>query len=142
MNTRQARPVPGPASAAAALGAVLFLGGCFGPDLSPGAGSLVAGEDGAPVSAERVAAVAEMRRLGAASDKLPYPDAFQAEQTRRLAARQEPRARKDAADIEAELAALAALRQAANTPEEIAELQLREAELRQSIHDQAGRVQR
>ena len=83
-----------------------------------------------------------MRRRGQAADALPYPDAFQAAQTRRLAARQEPRRRQDAAEIEAELAALAALRAAATTPEEIAELQLREAELRQSIDDQSTRVQR
>ena len=139
MNFRRSRAVPHLAITSA-LCLALTLGACRGPDLSPGTGSLVAGQ--APVSPERVAAVAEMRRRGDAADALPYPGAFQAEQTKRLAARQEPRRGPDAAAIQAELAALAVLRQAATTPEEIAELRLREAELRQSIHDQAGKVQR
>lgn len=143
MNIRRRLPVPDLATRSAAVCLVLTLGGCLGPDLSPGTGSVAAGRDGsAPASPERVAAVAEMRRLGDASDALPYPDAFQAAQTKRLAARQEPRKRQDASAIEAELAALAVLREAASTPEEIAELRLREAELRQSIHDQSARVER
>ena len=140
MNIRQRRPVPKLARTSAAIFAMLVLGGCLGPDLSPDAGSLAAG--GTAVSPERAAAVADMRRRGEAYDDLPYPDAFQAAQTRRLAARQEPRPRQDATDIEAELAALATLRAAATTPEEIAELRLREAELRQSVHDQSTRVER
>jgi hypothetical protein len=126
MNIRRSRPVP--LFAICALGLAVALGSCRGPDLSPGAAPLVAGQP--PVSPERAAAIAEMRRRGEASDTLPYPGAFQAEQTKRLAARQEPRRRPDAAAIEAELAALAVLRQAATTPEELAEL------------DQSTRVQR
>jgi hypothetical protein len=139
MNIRLSRPVPRLAITTAVF-LTVALAACRGPDLSPGAAPLVAGQ--APVSPERVAAIAEMRRLGEASDALPYPGAFQAEQTKRLAARQEPRPGPDATAIQAELAALAVLRQAATTPEEIAELRVREAELRQSIHDQAGKVQR
>lgn len=116
------------------------LGGCFGPDLA--SQPLVASEPGAPPpSPERVAAVAEIRARGDAADDLPYPDAFQAEQTARLAARPEPRPASDVADIEAELAAIAQLQQTATTPEEIAELQARaDALRRKSAADQAGRV--
>ena len=60
------------------------VSGCFGlPDLDPPAAMT---EPATP----RAAAVAEMRAEAAAGDKMPYPDAFQADQTQRLAAREEP----------------------------------------------------
>lgn len=138
MNPGRRRPVPGLTPVVAAV-LVLGLGGCFGPDLTPGADALAGGEAASP---ERAAAVAEMRQRGAAADAQPYPDVFQAEQTARLAARPEPRPASDAAAIEAELAAIAQLQKAASTPEDLAELQARAEELRRKSEEQAAQVHR
>ena len=56
---------------------------------------------------ERAAAVAEMRAAAEAGDQMPFPDAFQAEQTARLAARGEPPNVADVLAIQAELALIA-----------------------------------
>jgi hypothetical protein len=47
-------------------------------------------EPSATVSPERAAAIAEMRAMAEAGDSMPYPDAFQTEQTARLITREEP----------------------------------------------------
>jgi hypothetical protein len=140
MNPGRSRLVPSFAVALAFGGLAVPLGGCFGPDLA--SQPLVASEPGAaPPTPERVAAVAEIRAKGDAADNLPYPDAFQAEQTARLAVRPEPRPASDVAGIEAELAAIALLQENASTAEERAELQARaDALRRKAAEDQAGRV--
>ncbi len=118
---------------------LLALGGCFGPDLSPGAEALAGGE----VSAERAQAKAEIRRLAEATDALPFPEAFESGRAARLSARGEPRPAPDAQALQAELAAIAVLQQTARTPEELAELQARAAALQQlSLESQAGRARR
>ena len=80
-------------------------------------------------SPERAAAVAQMRANATAGDILPYPDAFQREQTLRLAARPEPRSVMDSEAIQAELASIARREASAVTPQEIAALKARAAEL-------------
>ena len=71
-----------------------------------------------------------MRAQAAAGDTMPYPDAFQTEQTTRLAARAEPRRSPRCEAIEAELALIAERRAASTDPSEIAALDARAAELR------------
>ena len=82
------------------------------------------------ISAERAAAIAEIRAEAAAGDAMPYPDAFQSEQTMRLAARGEPLSSAAVDAIEAELAAIAARRASATSAREIASLEARARELR------------
>lgn len=132
MNSRQCRPVPG----LALLAALPLLGfaGCA-PDIDARNDALVVTDGGTTgyngtESPERTAAVAEMRVNAEAGDILPYPGAFQSEQTRQLAARDEPRAVSEADSIEAELAAIARRQASAISPQEIAALKAREAELR------------
>jgi hypothetical protein len=141
MNPQGSCRVPELARAAVAGGLLLGLAACLGPDLDAPVDPIVAG-GGTPASPERVAAVAEMRQRGNAAEELPYPDAFQADQTRRLAARAEPPTATDFAAIQAELEAIALLQQSATTPEEIAELQMRATALRRTLDEQAGKVQR
>jgi hypothetical protein len=94
------------------------------PDL--GQSTPVAGN----VSPERAAAIAEMRAQAEAGDSMPYPDVFQAEQTARLVARQEPRDVIDVQAIEAELTLIAEQREATRDPREIAALDERARQLR------------
>ena len=100
MNLRRKRV----ARLLASAGLCTALSGCFGvPDLSS-PGVVAAGPDGAT---DRATAVAEMRAEAAAGDRLPYPDAFQAEQTKRLAAREEPLTAQEVEAIQTELALIA-----------------------------------
>lgn len=118
--------------AAAAL--ATLLSGCLGtPDLESSGDPLVVTEGDAPTvipSPERQAAIAEIRDRARAAGELPYPDAFQSEQTARLAARDEPRSVADIQAIGAELSAIAELREQAVTPGDIAALDARARELR------------
>jgi hypothetical protein len=133
---------------AALLAAAPFsaLTGCT-PDLEASVDPLVVTEDGVisyaePQSPEQAAAVAEMRLNAEAGDIMPYPDAFQSEQTRRLAMRAEPYSVNEASAIEAELAAIARRQRSAITPQEIAVLRARAAELRRVAAEmQAGTSQ-
>ena len=116
-----------------------LLGGCLGPTgLDTAADPLVVTETGAPAppivaDPPRALAVADMRASAVAAADLPYPDVFQAEQTLRLAAREEPLAVADADAIEAELAAIARAEKGAITSSELAALKAREAELRRLL---------
>ena len=95
----------------------------------------------APISAatpERAAAIAEMRAQAAAGDQMPYPDAFQAQQTARLVARDEPRSLGGVREIEAELAQIADRRSRSNDPREIAALDERARQLRRLALAAAG----
>jgi len=105
------------------------LSGCFGlPDLDS---TEVAATNG--MSPERAAAIAEMRAQAVAGEKMPYPDAFQAEQTTRLAARDEPLTVPEVEAIEAELAQIAERRAIATDAREIAALEARARELRRLV---------
>ena len=119
------------------LAAILLLAaGCAGyPDLDAGSDPLIVTETGTgraegDISAERSAAVAEMRAKAEAAETGRYPDVFRSEQTARLAAREEPRSVDDAEAIQSELAALAERRSVAAAPGEIAAMERRAAELR------------
>ena len=79
---------------------------------------------------ERAAAIAEMRAAAEAGDQMPFPDAFQAEQTARFAARGEPRTVEDVLAIQAELALIAERRSKTSDAREIAALDARAKELR------------
>lgn len=135
MNPGRWRLVPHAALLGPALVSALLLGGCLGvPDIDS-EDPLVVTETGLQPdresqSFERQAAVAEIREQARRGDALPYPDAFQAAQTTRLAARPEPLAVASIEAIERELADVRRRRQSAVTPAEIAALQAREAELR------------
>jgi hypothetical protein len=136
MNPASRRLVPGRRLSPLAVFLALGLAACVGsPDLDSGSDPLVVTEAGAvsyapEQSAERAAAVAEMRARAEAGDLLPYPDAFQGAQAARLAARPEPYSVPEAETIEAELAAIARQRAATTDPAEIAALQARAEELR------------
>ena len=141
MNHGRSRLVPPLALSGVALS--LAIAGCA-PNIDATADPLVVTEDDAlgyaePQSPERMAAVAEMRMNAAAGDILPYPDAFQREQTLRLAARPEPRPVENAEAIQAELASIARRQAGAVSPQEIAALKARAAELqRLAAQMQAG----
>jgi hypothetical protein len=114
------------------VGALLCaaLSGCLGmPDLSS-TGAIPA--DGEAAN-ERAAAVAEMRAEAANVDHLPYPDAFLAGQTTRLAAREEPMTEAQVEAIQTELAAIAAQRAQTTNTQEIAALETRARELRKLV---------
>ncbi|HEX9903942.1 MAG TPA: hypothetical protein VGA77_03150 [Propylenella sp.] len=121
---------------AVAAGLACLLAGCLGiPDVETGGDPMVITAGGptavpAGVSPERMAAVADIRARAAAADAMPYPGAFQSDQTARLAARPEPRTVPDVQAIEAELALIAERRAAGAGPAEMAELEARAAELR------------
>lgn len=82
------------------------------------------------MSPERAAAVAEMRAMAEAGDRMPFPDAFQTEQRARLVLRSEPRSVVEVQAIEAELTVIAERRTVATDPHEIAALEARAKELR------------
>jgi len=104
----------------------VLLTGCLGvPDVDQYETAAVTA-----TSPERAAAITEMRAQAAAGDEMPYPDAFQAEQTARLVAREEPRSLADVQWIEAELAQIADRRAQSNDPSEIAALDQRARQLR------------
>ena len=136
MNLVSRRLVPGRRLSPLALLLAIGPAACVGsPDLDRGSDPLVVTEAGAvgyqpEQPAERAAAVAEMRASAEAGDLMPYPDAFQAAQAARLAARPEPYSVAEAEAIEAELAAIARRRAAATDPAELAALQARAEELR------------
>ena len=112
---------------AAALCAALT--GCFGlPDLD--SAEVAAGPDMSP---ERASAIAEMRAEAVAGEKLPYPDAFQSEQTARLAARSEPMTMSQVGAMQAELGLIADRRAVATDAREIAALEARARELRKLV---------
>ncbi len=116
-------------AASGLVGAILCaaLSGCLGmPDLS----STGAVPTDSEAAKERAAAVAEMRAEAADVDQLPYPDAFRAEQTMRLAAREEPLTETQVEAIQTELAAIAARRDRTTDTQEIAALETRARELR------------
>lgn len=120
------------------LAAGTLLCGCVsGPALqSPGDAVIVteAGLAEMPSEAQsaRAAAVAEMRMQAEAAGGMRFPPAYQTEQSRRLATRQEPKSMAEVAAIEAELAAIAARRGAAD-PAEVAALEARARELRRLV---------
>jgi hypothetical protein len=112
-------------SAAALLCAA--TGGCLGlPDLDKVAAV-------PPNATPRAAAIAEMRAEAAAGDRMPYPDAFQSEQTTRLAAREEPLSTAEVEAIQAELALITERRAATSDAREIAALEARAKELRRLV---------
>ena len=84
----------------------------------------------ASTNPERAAAVADMRARAEAGEAMPFPDAYQSEQTTRLALRGEPRSVADVQAIEAELTVVAERRAATTAPQEIAALDKRAKELR------------
>ncbi len=138
MNSRGDRAAPGLRALLAASSLALALSGCVGvPGLDP---------EGEPVAvvdadAERAAAVAEMRALAETGDAMPFPDAFQSEQTARLAMRGEPRSLAEVQALEAELTLIAERRAAASDPREIAALEARARELRRlALLAGAGRL--
>jgi hypothetical protein len=112
---------------AAAL--LVLLGACrSGPGVTaPAAPAAVA------TSLERASAVAEIRARAAAGDEMPYPDPFQAAQTSRLAARDEPLTAGEVEAIEAELALIARRRTGTASAGEIAALEARARELRRLV---------
>jgi hypothetical protein len=111
-------------TAAAAL--CTALAGCFGlPDLDSTQVTPTPG-----MSPERAQAIAEMRAQAVAGEKMPYPDAFQREQTARLATRGEPLTISEVDAIQAELGLIAKRRAVATDAREIAALEARERELR------------
>jgi hypothetical protein len=139
INETECKMNPGPSlrvpviRASLVTGLLLFAGACLGPpDLESGSDPLVVTEAGASnsVSPERAAAIAEMREKGAAAESAGYPPAFQTDRTRRFAAREEPRAVSEAEAIERELATVAAQRKNLASPDEIAAMEARAAELR------------
>jgi hypothetical protein len=82
-----------------------------------------------------------MREKGAAAESAGFPPAFQADRTRRFAAREEPRAVFEAEAIEAELAAIGARPENLSSPGEIAAMEARAKELRRlRAEAQAGSV--
>ena len=110
---------------ATAFGLALALSGCMSrPDLTASTTPTTG------VSPERAAAIAEMRAMAEAGDAMPYPDAFQTEQTARLATRQEPHDVIHAQAIETELALIAEQRAKVHDPSEIAALDERARQLR------------
>jgi hypothetical protein len=84
----------------------------------------------ATTNVERAAVIADMRAKAEAGDTMPFPDAYQSEQTNRLALRGEPRSVQDVQAIEAELAVIASQRSATTDPRELAALDKRAKELR------------
>ena len=114
----------------ASAGLCTALSGCFGvPDLSS-PGVVAAGPGGAT---DRATVVAEIHAEAAAGDRLPYPDAFQAEQTKRLAAREEPLTAQEVEAIQTELALIAERRATTTDVREIAALETRARELRRLV---------
>ncbi len=102
------------------------MSGCFGiPDLSS--------NDVSTEATPRAAAVAEMRAEAAAGDKMPYPDVFLSEQTKRLATREEPLSVAEVEAIQTELALIAERRAATTDTREIAALEARARELRRLV---------
>jgi hypothetical protein len=71
-----------------------------------------------------------MRAKAEAGDKMPFPDAYQSEQTNRLALRGEPRSVAEVQAIEAEMSVIAERRAATTDPRELAALDKRAKELR------------
>ena len=135
MNPEESRRGPA-APAVLALGLCIAFAGCT--ELSGAfrktsdADPLVATQS-APSGArspEKAAAIAEIRRQAAAGDTAAFPDVFQSEQTRRLAARAEPRSVADIEATEAELTAISEMRREALTPAEVAALDARAKGLR------------
>jgi hypothetical protein len=100
-------------------------------------------ENGAALSPERAAAVAEIRAQAEASEALSFPAAFESSQTARLAEREEPRTVGDVQAIEAELQLIAERRAAASDPAEVAALEARALELRRlAASQQSGAMRR
>jgi hypothetical protein len=110
----------------------IFLTGCLGvPDVDqPGAVT--------STSPARAAVIAEMRAKAAAGDQMPYPDAFQINQTVRLAAREEPLSLGTVQEIETELAQIADRRARSTDAAEIAALDARARQLRKLALAAAG----
>ncbi len=109
-----------------AAGLWLGLSGCLGmPDIHSATT--------ADVSSPRAEAIAEIRAEAAAGDHMPYPDAFRAEQTARLAARDEPLSVADVQAIQTELGLIAERRAATTDAREIAALEARARELRRLV---------
>jgi hypothetical protein len=110
----------------------VLLTGCLGvPDNYSPAST-------AAVSPERAAAIAEMRAQAAAGDQMPFPDAFQSEQTARVVVRDEPRSLGGVQEIQAELAQIADRRARSTDPSEIAALDQRARQLRRLALAAAG----
>jgi hypothetical protein len=124
---------------AAVVALALAPTGCLGPANLDSAGDplvvteTAAAGQSADIDPARAAAIADIRGRAIAAADLPYPDAFQAEQTLRLAARSEPRSVPDAAAVEAELAAISRAEKGTITAAELAALKAREAELRRLL---------
>jgi hypothetical protein len=104
----------------------LGLAGCASNSLfHPPAETSVA----VPANPARAAAIAEMRQQAEEGDRMPFPDAYQTEQTTRLAHRDEPRSVEDVRAVEAELTEIAARRARTTDPHELAALDARAKEL-------------
>lgn len=112
----------------AAAGLAAALSGC----LKVGDESASLAASGA-ISPERAAAVAEMRALAAAGDRMRYPSVFQSERMIQLAGRAEPRPTTEVEAIETELTLIAERRAASADPGEIAALEARARELRKLL---------
>ena len=111
----------------------LLLTGCLGvPDVDQPTVLATA------ATPKRAAAIAEMRAAAAAGDAMPYPDAFQTEQTTRLAVRDEPLSVGGVQEIEVELAQIADRRSRSSDRSEIAALDERARQLRRLALAAAG----
>jgi hypothetical protein len=128
MNSRAGRTAPCLKGLASISCLLMGLCACSGMRAADTRGEPVVAS--AAVSPERAVAIAEMRAQAEAGDNMAFPDPFQAEQTRRLALRGEPRTTEDVQAIQAELSLIAARRSAATNPQEIARLDARAKELR------------
>jgi hypothetical protein len=135
MKPGSSRLVPPLSAAVTAFG--LLLGGCLGPNLDSGNPLVVTENSGAGGAksqpAEHAAAVAEMRAKGAAGETMAYPDVFATARNTQLATRSEPRPVPDVQAIEAELAAIARRKQYATSPQELAAMKARAAELQRLV---------
>src|SRR4051812_11286627 len=114
MNLRAGGAAPCRRGTAAISCLMLAVCGCSSmrglETVGPAAGS------SAPMSPERAVAIAEMRAEAEAGDRMPFPDPYQAAQSRRLALRGEPRSYAEVQSIQAELTLIAARRAAATDP--------------------------
>ncbi len=127
MSSQASRVASFPMVLIAAPCLALALAGCLGV-----AGLERSGQP-APIAAaspERAAAVAEMRAQAEAGNGMPFPNTFPAEQTARLAAREEPRPVAEVQAIQAELTLIAEQRAATSDASTIAALDKRAKELR------------
>ncbi len=129
MNSKRNRAAPFLTGLIPAVVLCTAMSGCFGiPDVRPESTAI-----GADPGTPRAAAIAEMRAEASAGDSTPYPDVFQVEKAKRLAAREEPLGVQEVDAIQAELALIAQQRAATTDAREIAALEARARELRRLV---------